>query len=68
MTRSTLIILTVIATAATAIANVAPIGKPLVLDTKNISIVNKSHFYSPIRKLKVEKCALEDCSDTPSSS
>jgi hypothetical protein len=64
MIRYTVFVLTVLGTAVTAIANVAPAKTYTAGVTKNISIFYKSNG----TPLVLEQCAKEDCSDTPSNS
>ena len=64
MIRYTVFVLTVLGTAVTAIANVAPAKTYTAGVTKNVSIFYKSTGMP----LVLEQCAKEDCSDTPSNS
>ena len=65
MIRYTLFILAIVGTAATAIANVNH-GVPS--NPKNVTVIMKNDVYPMIGAITVEKCALENCSDTPSNS
>jgi hypothetical protein len=64
MVRSTLIILAVLATAATAIANVQTRPAQII----HTSVVYKNLLFPIVKPLIFEKCAVEDCSDTPANS
>ena len=70
MIRYTIFMAIVIGTAATAIANVNPATRAIPASEMGASIVYKTSA-APIvlaiadHHLKLQKCALEDCSDTP---
>jgi hypothetical protein len=68
MIRYTVFVLTVLGTAVTAIANVAPAKTYTAGLTKNVSIFYKSDEAPVALPLVLEQCAKEDCSDTPSNS
>ncbi len=72
MIRYTLFVLTILGTAATAIASIAPADQYAITNPKNVTVMVKNDTYPQIRGtidgVIVEKCALEDCSDTPSNS
>jgi hypothetical protein len=68
MIRYTVFVLTVLGTAVTAIANVAPAKTYTAGLTKNVSIFYKSDEAPVALTLALEQCAKEDCSDTPSNS
>ena len=68
MIRYTLFVITVLGTAATAIANVAPANSNVAINSKNVSIFYKTDTAPMIGALVFEKCLNEDCSDTPSNS
>jgi hypothetical protein len=64
MVRYTLFVLTVLGSAATALASVNP-ATPITVSGKNVTVIEMNQLWAPEGKLVVEKCALEDCSDTP---
>lgn len=72
MIRYTLFVLTILGSAATAIASIAPADQYPIENNKNVSFVMKNDIYPQIQGvidgIAVEKCAVEDCSDTPSNS
>ena len=68
MIRYTLFVLTVLGTAATAVANVAPANSVVASNPKNVSVFYKTDVSPIIGALVLEQCAKEDCSDTPSNS
>ena len=65
MIRYTLFILTVIGTAATAIAAAAPAAEGPA--SANVTVVYKNQAFPTVGPIAVEPCAKEDCSDVPSS-
>ena len=64
MIRYTLFILTVLGSAATAIAAIAP-DDQMVSNPRNITIIEKNQAWPIVGPLVVAQCAVEDCSDTP---
>ncbi len=66
MVRYTFIALTIIATAATAIAAVQPAATGIVQATANVTVVQKNSPFPVIGPITVEECAVEDCSDVQS--
>jgi hypothetical protein len=68
MIRYTVFVLTVLATAAAAIASVTPANSFVADANKNVSVFYKSDAAPLIGKLVFEQCAVENCSDTPSNS
>lgn len=68
MIRYTLFVLTVLGSAATAIANVAPANSYVASNPKNVSVFYKTDATPFVGALVLEQCAKEDCSDTPSNS
>lgn len=66
MIRYTFIALTIIATAATAIAAVQPAATGVVQATTNVTVVQKNSPFPVIGPITVEECAVEDCSDVQS--
>ena len=63
MIRYTFIALTIIATAATAIAAVQPATTGIVQATANVTVVQKNSPFPVVGPITVEECAVEDCSD-----
>jgi hypothetical protein len=63
MIRYTLFIVTIVATAATALAAVRP--APDMVNPNNLTIIAKNDLSPVLNSLVFETCALEDCSDTP---
>lgn len=59
MIRYSLFALTVLATAATAIAAVAPTKD----DFSNVTVIEKNQAFPVYGPLVVEQCTMEDCSD-----
>lgn len=64
MIRYTLFILAVAGSAATAWASITP---ATTIDTsgRNETVIEKNQFWPIEGKLIVEKCEVDDCSDTP---
>lgn len=63
MIRYSIFLFSVIGMAATAIAHVTP--APATLASHGTSIAYRTLAAAPAHGLVLEKCALEDCSDTP---
>ncbi len=68
MIRYTLFVLTILGSAATAIASIAPADQYSITNPNTLSIVYMNNTTPMIDGVVVEKCAVEDCSDTPSNS
>ena len=68
MIRYTLFVLTILGSAATALATVTPANSVAISKANNISIFYKTDIGPVLAPLVVEQCAKEDCSDTPSNS
>jgi hypothetical protein len=66
MIRYSFIALTILATAATAIAAVSPPGIALAPQSADITVVHKNSPFPVIGPIVVEDCAKEDCSDVQS--
>ena len=66
MIRYSFIALTIIATAATAIAAVEPSGTVIAPASTNITVVHKNSPFPVIGPIIVDECAKEDCSDVQS--
>ena len=60
MIRYSFFALAVLASAATAIAAVAPTGD----DLSNVTVIVKNQAFPVYGLLSVESCLMEDCSDT----
>ncbi len=63
MIRYSLFILAVAGSAATAWASIAP--AIVISSNNNVTVIEKNQFWPIGGKLIVEKCDVEDCSDTP---
>lgn len=68
MIRYTLFVLTVLGTAATAIASVSPANSLVMSNPKNMSVFYKTDASPIAAPIILEQCAKEDCSDTPQNS
>jgi hypothetical protein len=64
MVRYTLFVLTVIASAATAVASIPSATSKYDL-TKNVTVIEKNQFWSDLLPAEFSSCSKEDCSDTP---
>ena len=64
MVRYTLFILAVAGSAATAWASITPVTTINTM-SRNVTVIEKNQFWPVEGKLIVEKCEVEDCSDTP---
>ena len=64
MVRYTLFILAVAGSAATAWASITP-ATTINTASRNVTVIEKNQFWPVEGKLIVEKCEVEDCSDTP---
>ena len=62
MTRYTLFVLTVLGSAATAIAAIAPRHAPFELGHSNVTVIEKNQAFPLVGPLIVEDCATDDCS------
>jgi hypothetical protein len=63
MVRYTLFVLTVLGSAATAVAAIQP--APSDITGKNVTVIEKNQFWSDLNAAEFKACAKEDCSDTP---
>ena len=68
MIRYTLFVITILGSAATAIASIAPADQYAITNPKAVSVFYKNNTAPMIDGVIVETCAVEDCSDTPSNS
>ena len=66
MIRYTFFVLTILGTAATAIAAIAPDHDINPANAKNVTIIEKNDLFPVIGPIIVEQCAVEDCSDIQS--
>ncbi len=66
MIRYSFFILTVLGTAATAIAAIVPGHDPITINPNNVTIIEKNQFFPIYGEIIVEPCAVEDCSDVTS--
>jgi hypothetical protein len=66
MIRYTIFVLAIAVSAATAIASLPSHEMPGA-NGKNVTVLFKSEEWNTAAPLIVEKCAKEDCSDTPAS-
>lgn len=65
MTRYTLFVLTVLGSAASAIAAIAPQQHTgLAIETQNVTVMHKNQAFPLVGPLVVEDCLNEDCSLT----
>jgi len=64
MIRYTLFVLTVLGSAATAIAAIAPNHVMPMAGSKNVTIIEMNQAFPVYGPIVVEQCAVEDCSDT----
>ena len=62
MIRYTLFVLTVLGSAATAIASIAPAERTAV-NPNNITIIEKNQAWPVYGEIVVDECAVEDCSE-----
>ncbi len=62
MTRYTLFVLTVLGSAATAIAAIAPQHASFHVGKSNVTVIEKNQAFPLVGPLIVEDCATEDCS------
>ena len=63
MIRYALFILAVAGSAATAWASITP--ATVAASNRNVTVIEKNQFWPLEGTLIVEKCEVEDCSDTP---
>ena len=66
MIRYAFFVLTVMATAATAIAAVHPTGFEPAQAMGNVTVIEKNSPFPVLGPIIVEECAVEDCSDVQS--
>ena len=66
MIRYTFFVLAVITSAVSAIAAINP-ADVTAMPQKNVTVISKNQAWPVVEPLVVEKCAVEDCSDTPAS-
>ena len=63
MIRYTLFVLTILATAASAIAAMAPAHEDIDLSASNVTVIEKNQAFPVLGPIVVEDCAAEDCSE-----
>jgi hypothetical protein len=63
MIRYTLFVLTILATAASAIAAMAPAHEEIDLSAGNVTVIEKNQAFPVFGPIVVEDCAAEDCSE-----
>ena len=63
MIRYTLFVLTVLGSAATAIAAIAPNHVMPMAGSKNVTIIEMNQAFPVYGPIVVEQCAVENCSD-----
>jgi hypothetical protein len=63
MIRYTLFVLTVLGSAATAIASIAPNNDMPLPGSKNVTVIEMNQAFPVYGPIVVEQCAKEDCSD-----
>ncbi len=66
MIRYTLIALTILGTAASAIAAVQPNVFEAASNPANVTVIEKNSPFPVMGPIVVEECAVEDCSDVQS--
>jgi hypothetical protein len=68
MIRYTVLVFTILGTAATAFATISPAPVGPSVSHKNVSVFFRNDVEVQTLPLVLEQCAKEDCSDTPSNS
>jgi hypothetical protein len=63
MIRYTFFVLTILGTAATAIAAIAPNHSAIPTSGRNVTVIQKNQEFPVYGPIVVEQCAVEDCSD-----
>ncbi len=63
MIRYTLFVLTILATAASAIAAMAPAHEKIDLSAGNVTVIEMNQAFPVFGPIVVEDCAAEDCSE-----
>jgi hypothetical protein len=63
MIRYTFFVLTILGTAATAIAAITPNHSAMPTNGLNVTVVQKNQAFPVYGPIVVEQCAVEDCSD-----
>lgn len=64
MTRYIVFVLIVLASAATAIAAIAPAARVQPIPGSNVTVIEKNQVWPVLGPLMVAPCKTEDCSDT----
>jgi hypothetical protein len=63
MIRYTFFVLTVLGSAATAIAAIAPASDIPAANAKNVTVIHMNQAFPVYGPIVVEQCAVENCSD-----
>ena len=63
MIRYTFFVLTVLGSAATAIAAISPSHDLVPANGKNVTVIEMNQAFPVYGPIVVEQCAVEDCSD-----
>ena len=62
MIRYTLFVITILGSAATAIAAISP-ATPTALNPANTTVIEKNQAYPVFGELEMDECQVEDCSE-----
>jgi hypothetical protein len=66
--RYAIFVMTVLGTAATALAAIAPSATDFDIDPRRMTVIEKNQAFPQLGPLIVEDCATDDCTDlTPGS-
>jgi hypothetical protein len=63
MIRYTFFVLTILGSAATAIAAISPKHSAIPTSGRNVTVIQKNQAFPVYGPIVVEQCAVEDCSD-----
>lgn len=63
MMRYTFFVLTILGSAATAIAAISPNHSAIPTSGHNVTVIQKNQEFPVYGPIVVEQCAVEDCSD-----
>ena len=61
--RYTIFVMTVLGTAATAIAAIAPTNTDIDVDPRHTTVIEKNQAFPLVGPLIVEECVTDDCMD-----
>jgi hypothetical protein len=67
MIRYSLFVMTVLFSAASAIAAISPVDRYATGNSKAVTVIFKTQDFSVLDEITVQPCGVEDCSDTPNS-